>query len=417
MACLAGASPSYFRFMKKTSSAAEPRTVSGTNLEYARSHNRRAVLETVRLNGQLTRADLARLTALTPQTVSNIAAELLDAGMLLAGQPLREGARGQPAIPLTLNPDGAYAVGMQLDHQMLVALALDLSGRVRARLEAPVSRPSPDEALPLISDLLQRLRRESGLDWGRLLGLGLVMPGPFGVEGMTSVGPTTLPGWEEVDAAGLERALGLPVLLEKDATAAAIGERLYGMASELRNFVYLFIGAGLGAGLFLDGRLYTGGRRNAGEAGHMMVVPAGRPCDCGNRGCLERYVSLQALYEELGIAGGPLATPEHLAARGIDAAGERWLDAAAGPLRQAINILESMLDIDAVVLGGLLPPVWQEALMARLHPLPLSVRSSSGERVRQGSAGRDVVALGAAALLVFDEFNPQYEVLLKGGRR
>ncbi|AOZ49442.1 ROK family transcriptional regulator [Chromobacterium vaccinii] len=403
--------------MKKTSSAAEPRTVSGTNLEYARSHNRRAVLETVRLNGQLTRADLARLTALTPQTVSNIAAELLDAGMLLAGQPLREGARGQPAIPLTLNPDGAYAVGMQLDHQMLVALALDLSGRVRARLEAPVRHPSPDEALPLISDLLQRLRRESGLDWGRLLGLGLVMPGPFGVEGMTSVGPTTLPGWEGVDAAALERTLGLPVLLEKDATAAAIGERLYGMASELRNFVYLFIGAGLGAGLFLDGRLYTGGRRNAGEVGHMMVVPAGRPCDCGNRGCLERYVSLQALYEELGIAGGPLATPEHLAARGIDAAGERWLDAAAGPLRQAINILESMLDIDAVVLGGLLPPVWQEALMARLHPLPLSVRSSSGERVRQGSAGRDVVALGAAALLVFDEFNPQYEVLLKGGRR
>ncbi len=391
--------------------------MSGTNLEYARSHNRRAVLETVRLNGQLTRADLARLTALTPQTVSNIAAELLDAGMLLAGQPLREGARGQPAIPLTLNPDGAYAVGMQLDHQMLVALALDLSGRVRARLEAPVRHPSPDEALPLISDLLQRLRRESGLDWGRLLGLGLVMPGPFGVEGMTSVGPTTLPGWEGVDAAALERTLGLPVLLEKDATAAAIGERLYGMASELRNFVYLFIGAGLGAGLFLDGRLYTGGRRNAGEVGHMMVVPAGRPCDCGNRGCLERYVSLQALYEELGIAGSPLATPEHLAARGIDAAGERWLDAAAGPLRQAINILESMLDIDAVVLGGLLPPVWQEALMARLHPLPLSVRSSSGERVRQGSAGRDVVALGAAALLVFDEFNPQYEVLLKGGRR
>ncbi|XLM19632.1 winged helix-turn-helix transcriptional regulator, partial [Chromobacterium piscinae] len=80
--------------------------VSGTNLEHARSHNRRAVLETVRLNRQLTRADLARLTALTPQTVSNITAELLDAGMLLAGEPLREGGRGQPAIPLSLNPDG-----------------------------------------------------------------------------------------------------------------------------------------------------------------------------------------------------------------------------------------------------------------------------------------------------------------------
>ncbi|WP_230632166.1 ROK family transcriptional regulator [Chromobacterium violaceum] len=403
--------------MRKAPSGAGPNMVSGTNLEHARSHNRRAVLETVRLNGQLTRADLARLTALTPQTVSNIAAELLDAGMLLAGEPLREGGRGQPAIPLSLNPDGAYAVGMQLDHQMLVALALDLSGQARFRLELAVDRPTPDEALPLIAGLLQRLRQESGLDWGRLLGLGLVMPGPFGVEGMTSVGPTTLPGWEGVDSASLTRALGLPVLLEKDATAAAIGERLYGTASTLRNFVYLFVGAGLGAGLFLDGRLYTGGRRNAGEVGHMMVVPDGRPCDCGNRGCLERYVSLQALYEALGIAGGPFATPEHLAGRGIDAAGQRWLDAAAGPLRQAINILESLLDIDAVVLGGLLPPAWQEALLARLHPLPLSVRSSSGDRLRLGSAGRDVVALGAAALLVFDEFNPQYEVLLKNGRR
>ena len=136
-----------------------------------------------------------------------------------------------------------------------------------------------------------------------MLGLGLVMPGPFGVEGMSSVGPTTLPGWEEVDAAAeLERRLGLPVRLEKDATAAAIGERLYGRAAALRNFVYLFIGAGLGAGLFLDGRLYAGVKHNAGEIGHMIVIPDGRPCDCGNHGCLERYVSLRALYETLGLA-------------------------------------------------------------------------------------------------------------------
>ncbi|VEB43739.1 Making large colonies protein [Chromobacterium violaceum] len=324
------------------------------------------------------------MTALTPQTVSNIAAELLDAGMLLAGEPLREGGRGQPAIPLSLNPDGAYAVGMQLDHQMLVALALDLSGQARFRLELAVDRPTPDQALPLIAGLLQRLRQESGLDWGACWA-GAGDAGPFGWR--HDLGrPTTLPGWEGVDSASLTRALGLPVLLEKDATAAAIGERLYGTASTLRNFVYLFVGAGLGAGLFLDGRLYTGGRRNAGEVGHMMVVPDGRPCDCGNRGCLERYVSLQALYEALGIAGGrsPRQStwgPRHRCRRPALAGCRR------GPLKQAINILESLLDIDAVVLGGLLPPAWQEALLARLHPLPLSVRSSSGDRLRLGSAG------------------------------
>ncbi|OHX11747.1 sugar kinase [Chromobacterium sphagni] len=390
--------------------------VSGTNLEHARSHNRRAVLETIRLNRRLTRADISRMTALTPQTVSNIAAELLDAGMLLAGEPLREGARGQPAIPLSINPDGAYSIGVQLDQQALIAVVVDLSGQVRSRVELAVQRPTPELALPLIAAAVERLRLESALNWNRLLGMGLVMPGPFGVEGMTSVGPTTLPGWEGMDGEALSRALGLPVLLEKDATAAAIGERLYGMASQLQNFVYLFIGAGLGAGLFLDGRLYAGGRHNAGEIGHMIVAPGGRLCECGNRGCLERYVSLQALYEALDLAGSERATPEHLARLAVQPEGEAWLDSAAAPLRQAVNILECLLDIEAVVIGGLLPPAWMAELVRRLHPLPVSTRHRDGERLRLGSAGRDVVALGAAALTIFDEFNPQYEVLLKNGR-
>ncbi|WP_434634663.1 ROK family transcriptional regulator [Chromobacterium sp. CV08] len=403
--------------MKLFADRPEPLTVSGTNLEHARSHNRRAVLETIRLNRQLTRAELARLTALTPQTVSNIAAELLDAGMLLAGQPLREGGRGQPAVPLSINPDGAYSIGVQLGHRSLSAVAVDLAGRVRARTERTVLRPAPEQALPLIAAMLGEMRGAAELDWRRLLGVGLVMPGPFGVEGMTSVGPTTLPGWEEVDGAWLSRELGLPVLLEKDATAAAIGERLYGMASSLRNFAYLFIGTGLGAGLFLDGRLYTGGRHNAGEIGHMIVVPGGRVCECGNRGCLERYVSLRALHEELGLGDGALASPDPLAGLPIGPDGERWLERAAAPLAQAVNILECLLDIEAVVIGGLLPPHWLDALVARLHPLPASTRRGDGIRLRLGSAGRDVMALGAAALPIFDEFNPQYEVLLKNGRR
>ena len=402
--------------MKSTSAGQSPRTVAGTNLEHARAHNRRAVIETIRLNGQLTRAEIARLTALTPQTVSNIAAELLDGAMLLAGAPMREGARGQPAIPLSINPDGAYSLGIQLDTQSLIAVAVDLAGQCRARVEAPVQRPDPQLALPLIERTVAQLRAESGIDWTRVLGLGLVMPGPFGVEGMSSVGPTTLPGWEAVDAvAELERRLGLPVRLEKDATAAAIGERLYGRAAALRNFVYLFIGAGLGAGLFLDGRLYAGVKHNAGEIGHMIVMPDGRPCDCGNHGCLERYVSLRALYETLGLADDAEQAARSLQRPTPDICYgmERWLATAAPPLRQAINILESLLDIEAVVIGGFLPADLLEQLEQRLHPLPVSIRHSSGPRVLLGGAGRDTVALGAAALPIFDEFNPQYEVLLK----
>ena len=128
----------------------------------------------------------------------------------------------------------------------------------------------------------------------------MAMPGPFGVEGLTSVGPTALPGWQDFPIAEeLQQLTGIPVTVENDATAAAIGERLYGVARNLNSFVYLFIGTGLGAGLFLDGHLYKGSRHNAGEIGHMIVSPGGLQCDCGKRGCLERYVSLRAAYEFL----------------------------------------------------------------------------------------------------------------------
>lgn len=402
----------------KTRTERVSNNVSGTNLEHARSHNRRVVIEAIRLNGQLTRADIARLTSLSSQTVSNIVAELLDAGMLLASSPLKEGGRGQPAIPLSLNPDGAYSIGVQLDHQILIAVVVDLAGQVRGRVECPVDRPSPQVALPLIADLILGMRKTVTIDWRRVLGMGLVMAGPFGVEGMSSQGPTTLPGWNGVPVTELlQQSIGLPVLLGNDAQAVAIGERLHGIAKTLQNFVYLFIGTGLGAGLFLDGRLYKGAGRNAGEVGHMIVVPDGRLCYCGNRGCLERYVSLHAAYEALNLPDPSRGSPDLLLPGRDDQQLERWLDSAVPPLRRAVNILESLLDVDGIVIGGLLPQETLNLLVQRLDPLPVSIcsRRNAEARILIGAAGIDTAALGAAALPLFDEFNPQYEVLLKQG--
>ncbi|HSY89584.1 MAG TPA: ROK family transcriptional regulator, partial [Verrucomicrobiae bacterium] len=295
--------------------------VAGTNLEQARSHNRRVVIEAVRLNGALSRAEIARLTALSSQTISNIVAELEQSGILKAAAPRRAG-RGQPATPLSIDPDGAYSIGLQLDHQMLVGVLADLSGRIRARAAAAVDQPGPDSALPAMRRMVAKLRRTRGLDPDPdcLLGIGVAMPGPFGVEGITSVGPTALPGWQDYPlAAELQRATGLPTIVENDATAAAIGERLHGAARQLTSFVYLFVGTGLGAGLILGGQLYRGNARNAGEIGHMIVEPGGKPCVCGNRGCLERYLSLRAVYEWLELADPDHASPElvtELLARG-----------------------------------------------------------------------------------------------------
>ncbi|RWR03075.1 ROK family transcriptional regulator [[Pantoea] beijingensis] len=388
---------------------------SGTNLEHARAHNRRVIIEAIRLSGELTRAELARLTALTPQTVSNIVAELQQAGMLSSHSPRKGSGRGQPAIPITLNPASAWSIGIHLDHQTLLIVLVDLTGEVHFRRLVMVQKPQPGATLELIVTLLEEIKQQLGNHWRKVLGIGVVMPGPFGVEGISSQGPTTLHGWENVDVeTDLARACGLPVTLENDATVAAIGERFHGVARQLNSFVYLYIGTGLGAGIFTNGHIYTGHAHNAGEIGHVVVQPDGKACYCGNRGCLERYVSLQAAYEHCGL--DPMtALPDDLLLNVDPARFDDWIDSVLPPLRQAINMIECIFDAEAVIIGGMMPQPLLRKMVNRLFPLYRSVRSRylDDMRVKVGMTGSDTAALGAAALPIFDEFNPQYGVLLK----
>lgn len=386
---------------------------SGTNLEHARAHNRRVIIEAIRLHGELTRAELARLTALTPQTVSNIVAELEEAELLASRQPRKQG-RGQPAIPVTLNPASAWSIGIHLDHQTLLIVLVDLTGEIHFRRLILVQKPQPDATLARIAEVLAEIKIQLGNRWHKVLGMGVVMPGPFGVEGISSVGPTTLNGWEQVDIeAELAAMSGLPVTLENDATVAAIGERFHGVARQLNSFIYLYIGTGLGAGIFTDGHIYTGHAHNAGEVGHIVIEPGGRACYCGNHGCLERYVSLQAAYEFCGL--DPMsALPDDLLE--VDPAlFDRWIDNALGPLRQAINMLECIFDAESVIIGGMMPATLLDKIIQRLPPLYQSVRGRylTGSRLKTGMTGSDTAALGAAALPIFDEFNPQFQVLMK----
>lgn len=386
---------------------------SGTNLEHARAHNRRVIIEAIRLHGELTRAELARLTALTPQTVSNIVAELETAELLVSRQPRKQG-RGQPAIPVTLNPASAFSIGIHLDHQTLLIVLVDLTGEIHFRRLIMVQKPEPDATLARIAEVLDEIKAQLGARWQKVLGIGVVMPGPFGVEGISSIGPTTLHGWEKVDIEAQLAAMSqLPVTLENDATVAAIGERFHGVARQLNSFIYLYIGTGLGAGIFMDGHIYSGHAHNAGEIGHVVVEPGGRACYCGNHGCLERYVSLQAAYEFCGL--DPMtALPDDLLA--VDPARfDNWIDTVLTPLRQAINMLECIFDAESVIIGGMMPAALLDKMIARLPPLYQSVRSRyfTASRLKRGLTGSDTAALGAAALPIFDEFNPQFQVLMK----
>jgi predicted NBD/HSP70 family sugar kinase len=371
--------------------------LDGTNLEDAKIHNRRVVIEAIRLHGKLTRVEIARLTRLTAQTVTNITRELEQIGWIQSHSPVRAG-RGQPAIPLSINPDGASSIGIHLDQGLLNIIVVDLAGIEILRKTASFETSEPTLIFEQVTLELQSLRQEMGSRWQKILGIGWAMPGPFDVQGISSTGPTTMHGWEKINVSKeLESIFQVPIWIANDATAAALGEHLYGEAQQLSSFVYLFINKGLGAGLYLNGKIYDGYSHNAGEIGHIIVQPEGRLCFCGNHGCLERYLSLQAAYELCDL--GAQATPNHLLELSPETL-DQWLAQAVPATRQAINIVECMFDAQAVILGGMIPDIILQKLVSLLPPYHQSVRSKLPNelRVRVGKTGSDSAALGAAAL-------------------
>jgi predicted NBD/HSP70 family sugar kinase len=391
-------------------------STAGTNLEHARSHNRRAVLEAVRLGGSLSRADIARRTSLTIQTISNIVTELEDKGLLIAGT-INRNPRGQPSVPYSINPRGASSVGFHIARHGIIGIITDLTGQVLAESEISAEAVTPAVATPLVKSMFDELVDKADVPLQNLLGAGVALPARFGIGTLSTEGPTGLPGWNDAETRDdFAKQLNVPVFIENDAVAAAIGEHHHGVARGINNFVMIYLDEGLGAGLFLGGHLFKGALSNAGEIGHMIVDPGGRPCPCGNHGCLERYVSLQAAFEFMNAHGQrTFSSPVDIVRLSAEEL-SGWVAEAAPKLATAINILETVLDAETIVIGGLAATEIVQSLIESAHPLHISASIRPDRkfpRVMAGTVGRIATALGAAALPIFDEMNPRFDVLLK----
>lgn len=379
---------------------------------FTRDLNRRLVLEAIRLHAPVARIEIAKHTSLTPATVTNIVSELIrESYVLELGR--RPQGRGQPPVELDLNPDAAYTVGLHLDRDLLTGVLVDLKGYVRGKNEQEIELLPPGHSIQLLQQQFQGLISHANIDRSRLLGVGVVTVGPLDmVRGQVSR-PPNFPGWKDVPLRQeLANATGLPVFLDNNATAAAVGERWYGAGQHYKDFLYVYLGLGLGGGLVLNGRVHRGAGLNAGEIGHMMVEPHGMPCACGGSGCLETRVSLLALRRELGEEYTSI-TQIALAFTRRDTRLLAWLDQAAASLARAAVSVDNLLDLDAVIIGGRLPPEVLSFLVehTRLHAQELRMRG----RPRYASlevahVGTDAAALGAATLPVYDAFAPSPSV-------
>lgn len=220
--------------------------LKGTNLEHAKEYNVRIVLETIRRYGPISRADIARRTELTAQTISNIAPQLLEQQLVIEARS-KQGKRGAPSIELEFNPQGAFSIGLDLDQTHLTGVLVDLDGIVHQRVRHQLSFPKPEEALDLLAKVTQALITNQGLPTHRICGVGVGFPGPLRITKGSVVdnvvNPHFFPGWENVPVVEqLVKRLNLPVFLENNATAAAIGESFYGAGRDIKNFFYVFLG-------------------------------------------------------------------------------------------------------------------------------------------------------------------------------
>lgn len=391
--------------------------LAGTNSEYIKAYNRRIVLETIRRHGPLSRADVARHTRLTHQTVSNIVSDLVDERLVVTGER-RTGGRGQPPVTLQVDPQGAHAVGFSLDRDHLTGVLVDLGGNVLERVQHELDKPSPDDALTLMARSTETLLARRSLPLERSRGVGVALPGQIQVGEATVTIPAHFLGWDDIRfEARLARLIGQPVFVENDAVAAAIGERWHGAAIGVADFLYLYFGIGLGAGLFLDGQPFRGHGLNAGKLGHIPVEFDGRPCSCGNRGCLERYASIGALSEAL-VGNDEVLHPAEILERyeAQDPKLLAWLEVAGRYLAQALLTVENLLDPAVILIGGRLPGPVVEELLDRVRD-HLEPRRMRGKPVHPelvvSELGEHAAALGAATLPLYQSLAPSQGLLLK----
>lgn len=388
------------------------RVAIGSNPERNRAHNRRVVLEVIRAYGHLGRTEIARHAHLSPQAVTNIVDDLLADGMLLELGRLRTG-RGQPPIQFSVNPNGPMTAGVEIAADHMVTTLVDLGGGLRAERISPLSITGPEVIPQLVAAEIASARQSVKPGIPSLLGIGVVMPGPFEIDGMSSVGPATLPGWNGVDPVPLiSAATGETVTLENDATAAAVGERLFGAGRRFASFCFVYFGVGLGLGVIQEGHPLRGAFGNAGEIGHVEIVPRNRAPQAG--GALERQVSLYALRQRLEATGRPYAFGdlERLMAEGDEILLD-WISEAADYLAPTVALLENIFDPETVIFGGGLPDNVFDGIIVRLEPLPVSVatrRSRPQPRVIRGQTGQLTAALGAAALPLLDKVSPHLSV-------
>lgn len=375
----------------------------------------RRVLDLLRSEGTLSRVELADATGLTAATITNAVRPLIADGLVREIGRDPQPGRGQPRRLLQLVPGAWHAVGVQVDRTTTTIVVLDFAGGRVASASLPgTGGRGPEETVRALAAHADSLLDRAGVPRERVLGVGLVTHGPQDLERGMLLTAQPGPAWLEYPlTAALAERLGLPVLLENDASAAAFGEFWAG-SPPTDTFGLIYMASGIGGGVIVDGEVYRGRASNAVEIGHVALTGGKAPCVCGSSGCAQAEAGPHAVVAR-ALADGDLA--DRFAVRGepdgtladFDRIARAWragdpdaaamLEQSARWIGQAAVTLVNLFDLDTVVLAGpaftVTGTLYREHVAAELERRALG-RALSRPRVLVSSNVDSAAAVGGA---------------------
>ncbi len=388
-----------------------------------KSINRSLILNIIRERGPISRAEIAKLTKLTPPTVSSLVKELLLAEIVIE-LSLGESSGGRKPTLLTLNEEMFHVVGMDIGSQNLKIILTSITGKILNKLVYPIpDRSSSDELLSLMKESIRSVIAGSGVDVENVVGIGVGMHGIVDVDQGASIFAPNLNLQNIPIKDELEKEFNMIVKVENDGRAMSLGELWFGNGAGLDSFVCMNVGLGIGAGIIINGRLYHGNHFISGEIGHMVIDIDGPQCTCGNYGCLQTFASGPAIVEsvkkEMRLGEATLLSEmtdgnlEDLTGELIYEAALKGDSLAKNTLQQAgrylgvgiTNLIHTVNPRRIIIGGGVsnAGDFLMESIIQTVNQRALTQPAKQTE-IMLSKFGEDATAMGAVALILAELF-------------
>ncbi|UOQ50548.1 ROK family transcriptional regulator [Gracilibacillus caseinilyticus] len=389
------------------------------SFQWMKSLNKSIILNKIRTSGSISRAQIAKETQLTPPTVGTIVKELLEQGLIKESQ-LGASQGGRKPTMLVLNTTGFYIIGIDVGPEDIQFVISDLSGDIIDEQEHPLTTGIQKQAfLQMLVEVVTQLTQKH--DSLQFIGIGVAMHGVVDADQGISIFAPNLNLRDVAIKQHLEAHFDMDVKVENDAKALALGEAWFENKTTHRSMIAVNVGRGIGAGIVIDGKLFSGEHGIAGEIGHMTIDLKGKRCTCGNDGCLQTVASGPAIGEramELLAEGNPsllekhskMITAEmvHQAAVDEDQLAKNILEEAGNYLGIALTNLIHVCNPSSIIIGGGVAQAGEFILAPIVETIQTRTISDQAQQtpVSLSNLGQYGSALGAVALILSELFEP-----------